>query len=357
MQKLSNKTITFLSLILSAVLFAGCSGYNDTELTSDGCQTITDERIIGELSDFKFEYAFDVPGAEYPYRYLIDGNVQSEEKNEQRTLFTYLTEHGDDDGYYYLAYMKTDDIKKYSDELTSYEKQNEENHEYHFTKHDEVNVIDGKYLFAYERLKLPDVTLKYLKTDDIKNVKYKISDYTLVFCAQRKTITVKQNVTTGNNVNNTITLYKRTELVFEDENASPLPYVFDTNEKTNQARINELFSYRGEMLEAYYKTCETVETEYYPIFRIRTVRAKITVKDGVKYVSLPRYKSNGDEKTDLLTGDESQDPYENVYGAHKNQFLDAVIEVSDTEESSYTFGKYYFALYDYDNVTSILKTE
>lgn len=364
MRNLLRKFSVVLSIGFFCLTIFGCNDSNRIEIVLKGCEKITNATTINELYAFDFEYEFTVPGADLPFNYLIDGNTPSGETltEEHRTLFTYLTEYNEDDGYYYLAYIKTSDIKKYREWLINYEKENKNNvYDYHFSKYDRTNIVDGKYFLAYQKSGKTEPTVKYFKTNDIKSIKQQAADYTLVFCAQKKYATIKQNVSVGQTIDKKISLYKRTELVFENENAIATPYVFDSYERTNQTMINEMFAFKGEMLEVYPAGYKDYVCGYYPVLGMKnyskqkTVRAKIVVKDDVKYVSMPRYLLSGDKKLDLLNENETLTALEDLYKTHKKDFNDALIETFDTEENTFLFGRYYFALYDYDKVIQILK--
>lgn len=324
-----------------------------------GLAIIEDTDIKTALFNYNFDYKIFMPGSQMSYNYLWDGydtnnkfgpNLSNEDK-----LSTYLTSYGDIDDNYYLIYIKSSIINKNLDWLSSYQKNNiSDSNNYHFTLFNEDTIIDGKYLFLYQNTTMTlNNNMKFYSTDDINSIRLNIEDYKLAFCSTRKKIIIKDNLSSNKKLNQEIFAYNRYEIIFDNSEAKH--YEFSTFEKNNQNLINNMFNYKGEMIEVFSEQSQFSGALYFPMLGLKNknfnlpIRASIINNNNKKCVLLPRYIINNETKLDLF--DESTDftYYEDVFGKYKSLFKNAYLEdTNDTNEN------YLMALYDYEKVSKII---
>lgn len=351
------KLFLMLGVILMSTICTGCEKGNNNSINK-----IDDNETKEALINFKFDYQFIIPDSDLSYNYLWKGydleNKFGPSIPKEDRLFTYLTEYLEKDSQYYLVYLKEDLIEEYEVWLQEYENNfSKDADNYHFTKHDEQHIIDGKYYFCFQKLSNNDTeNIAYYTTDRLDNIKYTINDYQLVFCATSKQAVIKENISNQEVINKNITLYKRVELIFDDSNKTLKEYAFTNKEKINQNMVKEMFDYVGEMIEVYPETYKEMEYSSYPIlgmknyFCQKSVRSKVVIENGKKYFLLPRYIISDDETLDLLSDEIDLFFYDDVFREYKEEFKEALIKETTITEDSYLC-----ALYDYEKVINIIK--
>ena len=291
---------------------------------------------------FDLNYKYTVPGNFLSYNYLwdgvrYDGDSDSTDLQERET-YTFLTDYHEKEDGYYLVYLTKNRIAEVSEKLKEYETAYANKPEYHFSAYDDDKIIDGKYLFSCRWLMygITAAEAKFLKAEKLEDVPLVIGEYKLVLCAERKTATIKQNVTTGEELGKEIALYKKTVLKFESENGKPSEYLFETDEGVLQKITDENFALTGELLEAYSSSFANREYAYFPMIDDRvTHRVKTVTENGKKYVDLPYYEYIGNESR--------------LFGGHTQEFENAFYKRVDENSID--------ALFDYDAVAEIIKTK
>ncbi len=310
------------------------------------------------------DYILHVPGSQFSYKYIWDG-YDLENKfgpciSEEYRLFTYLTEYKESDKEYYLVYLDSKSIVDYTSWLKKYESDMEGNHlNYHFSPYDEQNIIDGKYLYSHQKLNKENNNLKVFSTTNINDIPFQIDEYQLVLCAQRKEAIIKKNLSTNKDINKTIFFYNRYELFFEETTKTPEYYLFTDYEKVNQNKLANMFSYVGEMVEAYPTTYEKLEYSSFPILGFKncsyhlTVRVEKVIENNKEYLLLPRYNIYGGEHIDLLEDNDDLFFYEeDVYREYKKIFKEALFRETEIADSIYQM-----ALYDYEAILKVIKIQ
>lgn len=345
--------ITKIFLILSVIVLT---------LTSYGCgdklEPISDEEVKAAILDYDFMYEVNITGVNPPtYKVLWDGydDVQSfgPSYSKESRIYTYLTEYLPTDSGYYAIYLKKDLINDYLDWLKEFEKNQQIGKDYHFSKHDAKEIIDGKYLYCYARFGEGDDAIKIEKAENLSDIRFMSGDYQLVFCCQTKKAIIKENLSEGKKLNKQINLYNRVELVFDDLNKAPVEYTFpEEEERDNQEDSDKWFSYEGEYIAAYSKQYEEKDYAFYPEMNVAIREAKVVKEGGKKYVILPRYyyDSNG-ERVDLF--EEIEDRWiEDVFREYKEEFRGAYVKDLNTEGE-----RVVYALYKYNNVVDVIRDD
>lgn len=328
----------------------------------ENMSTVTDEKLIKFLLDYNFLYDFNVPDSTLSYKVMWDGydleNKFGPTISIESRLFTYLTEYFEKEDSYYLVYFNSNIITEYKNFINEWEN-TQVNHldGYHFTTYDDEKVIDGKYLFAYQRMK-NSIDYKVYNVNDIKNIRFKIDDYQVCFVAQSKKALLKENISTGKTINKDIVVLNRLVISFDENYKNPSLYEFTNYEKYSEDYINELFSYTGEMLETFTINYEQMEYISYPYqgnngnFNIEPVRVKVTVYNNEKCVVLPRYIYIKGNKVDLLDENSEPDLFldEDVFRNHKKSFENALYKDSIDNNSFYIY-----SLFRYEDVIKIIR--
>ncbi len=361
------KTFLVLGLLVfGSSAIVGCT----TEKSSQNLKEMTDSDVKEALFHFRFNYGFIYPDSDLSYKYLWDGydleNKFGPRIPEEDRLYTYLTEYLERDAPYYLIYLKKGWIEENEQWLIDFEENRSEDiYNYHFSAYDDFSIIDGKYYYCYQRLeenKNEDENIRYYTAEKLGDICYEIDDYRLVFCAESKQAVIKENVSLQKTIGQTISLYKRVELIFEDENETPKEYLFENYEKVNQNTVKELFDYVGERIEAYPSIYEDTIYGSYPVLGMEgsmlqeTVRSDVVKEGDQKYFLLPRYVVTDTDKLDLLSDETDLFFEEDVFREYKEAFSDALVKESDFQaQSSYIYHSYIYALYDYDKVVEIIQ--
>ncbi|MBR4419279.1 MAG: hypothetical protein IKT32_00195, partial [Clostridia bacterium] len=280
---------------------------------------------------------------------------------EGARMYTFLTEYFEPNDEYYLVYLKKQLINEYKDYLIEYEDYYKNDpYNYHYAKHDEYTVIDGKYLWCYQKLaENKNENVMFRKANNFSDISYCIQDYQLVFCAQSKNAIIKENISTAKEINRPINLFLRVPLYFSDENATPTRYEFETYENITQANNEKKFNYVGELVQVFPLEYENITFANYPQlgmsckdFTWETISIEVIKEGKNKYVLLPRYASKN--KVDLLDSNVNFAMfgiYEDVFQKHKQAFKDAYYkDYEDLNVHSF----YQYGLYDYKKVKKII---
>lgn len=320
-----------------------------------------DNTLHNDLIDFCFNYEYNVPGTELSYNFMWDGydlnNKYGPKLDKENRLYSYLTEYLKPTNLYYLVYFNKNLLEENKNNFYEYEKKYSHNiSNYHFSKYDEENIIDGKYYFSYQRQTSKNSSdIKYFTKNSLDDIKFIEDGYQLVFCATSKNAIIKENISKQKIINKEITIYKRVELKYIEETNAFVEYIFSGYEADNQKRINEAYNYVGEMVEVYPETYEEITSTSYPKLGmkdynlVKTVSSEIVFDNDQRYLLLPRYLIVNSEKIDLLSNEVESD--DDIYGDYKNQFKDAFFKEMDEKLSNYIY-----ALYDYDKVSKIMQS-
>lgn len=324
-----------------------------------------EERVFSQLINYDFEYAYITPGNTLSHNYLWDGydlnNKFGPSLGESARMYTFITEYFSPNDGYYLIYLKKELIGEYEDYLKEYESNFQSDPDnYHFTKYDEYEVIDGKYLFCHQKLaekKHENAILK--KVNNFSEISFYYEDYQLVFCAKSKNAVIKENVSTAEKLNKPINLYIRDLICFSDTNSAPTKYEFENYENITQTNNEMKFNHIGELVEVFPLQYGEMDFANYPQlgmisedFPWETISVEVMKKGKKRYLILPRYRSN--TKIDLLDLNTNFDIYEDVFRNHKRAFLDAYYEGYETKGNIYVSSNYQYALYDYEKVKKII---
>ena len=323
---------------------------------------ITDANIINGLLNITLDYQLQVPDNQLSYSFLWDGYDESNKFGpnipEIYRLYTYLTEYKAWNGKFYLIYLKENVINSYLDWLNNYEQNNSFNERnYHFSSYDNKRIIDGKYFYCFQMLnKTIDENIKFYEVNSIENIKFKKGEYQLILCAQSKKAIIKENLSTMTKIDREIILFNKYELIFDDNYSNPEYYLFDNVEKVNQNMIKNMFDYKGEMIEAFPSTYESLEYGCFPALGLGeyasyvNIRAKVIDEVGKKYILLPRSIIKNGEYLDLLSYESDLFFEEDVYKNYKEIFLSAIVKQTDIVQDGYLM-----ALYDYSAVLDVIK--
>ena len=344
MNKLKQTAKTILIFILcSATCFLSIGCGEDLTFEDEAKQhnlaIIEDDKTKNELFKFCLDYQYTVPGNFLTYNHLWDGvNIKSDEQTTDRETYTFLTEYYAKNNGYLFVYINENEITESIATLKEYEDKMKNNPEYHFSDSEDDEIIDGKYLFAYKRKNkiANNEKIKYLKAETIESAPLSICGYKMVLCAESKNAIVKENVSSGEKLNNEITVYNKVVLRFENGANAPEKYIFNTNEGLLQKKSEEKFSFNGECLEAYPAVFGGFPCAYLPIvgetFSVSR-QVEIVSENGQKYAMLPRYEYVGNE--------------ESLFGKHTSEF-DSAFYKRVSEDSLN-------CLYDYNAVAEIIK--
>lgn len=353
------KVMIALISIIFGLSLVGCNNTKENSLNK--MEKVLDSNIQNQLVQYNFLYEFKVPDSDISYNCMWEGydleNKFGPQIPKENRLYTYLTEYYEAEPGYFVVYLKDSLINDLKDIFKAYEASASlDINNYHFSEYSKEEIIDGKYLFAYQPYEYKqDSDISFYHVKDYKDILYKIGDYQLVFCCQQKKGLIKENLSRKEAINKNINLYLREELIFADKNKSPERYVFNTYEQYNKKMVKELFGYVGERIEVFHKAYEDMEYGYYPLlgnglFGLKTVRADILSVDNVKYVVLPRYVLDGKNKIDLLDENTNFIFEEDVFREYKADFLKAFFRLYDNNTKYMEYG-----LYKYSEVLKILK--
>lgn len=343
-----NVKYTLLIIALAMIMvISGCGTNVDPEKV--GLTELSDKVASAQILDYNLIYRYCVPGA-----YLMYGDMWGTRNDHQfgRTQYTYLTEYSNDDGLYYFVYIKSSVVNDIMPWLKEYESKclrEDTSMNYHFSKYDNKDAIDGKYLYAYQNMegkKKKDVIC--YTSDSYNNVPHYMNGYELVFCCKKKTVALLENATTKESLNVKIPLYVKYCLEFNEKNKE-----FVVNENAEKA-----FDFVGQRLEVCDKSFEAVGCAYSPMIGIidgktATITADVVTIEGKKYVVLPRYTYVDEKKVDFT--DESVDlmPPDDVFLGLRTEFADAYCMAYDEANVGYDYDR--FGLFDYDKVVKIIK--
>ncbi len=334
MKQIKSKIILPALFIASSIL-ASCN-------SSTPVNAISDETTINNVLLYSLDYQVNIPGKQISYNHMWEGidtkNQFGPNFTEENRLYTYLTEYGETEKYYFV-YVKKDGISTLNSWISSYLESGSESNDCKFQK--DENVIDGKYVYAAEKNEIKDFLVT---SSNVLDQKYEINNYKMALCLEMKTVTILQNSSTKENINKKLPLFNRAVMKYDTSKG--------TLERASQGNFDEtytnnIYSYLGKRLETYPKTFESKECLYSPLMGFttnlyKTVRAPISKNR----ILLPRISS----EYDLLSKEELPSTLEDVYQEHKGEFLDAFIEYKNNESSDNAYG-----YYDFDKVQNILK--
>ena len=339
MKRFYTALLTFLIVILSTWSFLGCGGANLPGVVEDG-------RIVDQILDFTFNDFVRTPGQP-------EGGYSDLLTDAHTDRATYLTEYGAPDEGYYLVYLKRSLIDQYEAFLLEHEQAYANNvYDYHFSAHDQYEIIDGKYLYCHQHQATSvKEGVKVCFARDIADIPYKLdAEYQLVFCAQTKPAVIKANLSNGQQLDRPITLYKKTVISFDEENGRARAYEFGYTEGEKQTRDNRWFEFEGLIIEEFSVECEGMD--YAPISHRGNThyeiakQALVVEKNDAYYVALPRYLKNNGDPIDLLDATSGLTGSADIFGTEKARLAQAFDCVFEEDvpaflaDSRYEFGLY-----------------
>lgn len=328
-------------------------------------EQIDDKEIIKKLIGIQLDYSIGGYGFCIDYTYLWDGvhckvkdgllKGEISKENCGRG-YTYLTEYLEKSNDYYLIYVKKNYINENKDKLDEGKNYIRDFYEAClFSDPNEINKIDGKYLYCFRKVDYTEEDVKVFKTNNLDEIKLYLDDYQLVLCAESKEILVKENVSTGEKLDCTKLMFKRKLIEIGENEYFLKEYSVEVDESIEMIDEND-FDYVGEMLEFHYE--KYYINEKYLIFPVSKHNyfyfgfetAKVLTLENERYVLLPRYTKGG---SDLL----EENDYENIdmnimiFGDYKEEFKKAFYKITDEVLSSCIMG-----LYKYEDVTDVIKS-
>ena len=371
-------TFILLILIVNCLFAFGCKKTPQKQKPVE----VTDEKLVQEVtsSDFNYviknfnpvDYSFLWEGRSYTKEYSLRSNGSQYNKKE---IDTYLLEYLPVTNDYYFVYLKTEMIRKCMDYMEEYLKSYDSSDYYEpeFSRFSNQDVIDGKYLYAYNQMNLTD-GLKVYKCDNLETVKFSLNEYQMVYCARTKPMIIKSNLSTKVDVNKQLTIYKREVLSFEKEKCV-VGYEYIDDTKTEKEYANLDFDYVGEMIECYEVSTTNKDCLYYPVLGSFEYynncydlmpKIKVIVEDGKKYLDLPRYTSMMTNRTDstvdlIMAGPLYEEDYKsfmitNYFGPYRDEFSNAYVKGYKRDyrdENGYLVEENCY-LYDYEKVVEII---
>lgn len=323
----------------------------------------TDPNVINGLQSVDLTYMLNTFGAGQPFRYLWDGGYYIDYTPDNETsIRTYLTDYQEIEEEFYLVYLRADVIESNREEIREMEEEYTSSsylaENYHFGPYKDDSIIDGKHYYAFKRAKeISKDGIKYYVAKDLEDIKYQIGDFQLAMCAKRKRATILENITQNKIINKDIHIYNRYELIFKNENSFPTFYEFESPERSNQIRLNQMFQLQGLRIDAFGSEYEDKSVFSCPKIGLvnengRACSARVIKNATRDLIVLPRYLYDPleYEDPDLFADQIYPIPYFDVFTSHKEDFKKAFIEVSDEIYEFFQMG-----FYDYEQVVKIIK--
>ena len=357
--------IIFLTLLFS-IQFLGCDLFRPTGLN---LQEVQDAATAAEVLSFQFDFSrLNVPGLSAPgYEMLWEPDDTS--IDEQYRRHTYLTEYKAGTDGYYLVYLNIDLFAEYEEFLVGHQEQwagNGNLSYYHFTAYDDLLTVDGKYLYCHQqRATEPEQNARVYKANKLQDVPYEMDGYRLVFCAQAKEVEIKQDLTTGQDVNVVKNTYNRVPVAFESERHAPTVYEFIGDERDRQKDANQWYAFAGTLVERFYIDYPERPALYLPIrggTHIGDTRALYVYEEnGVKKVLMPKLEVCDDVEIDLLAGVPTCGnvhfwyDHEDMYAANRTVFADAFERLYEGEVPYPAKSGYKMGVYDFADVCELIK--
>ena len=302
-------------------------------------------------------------GAGQPFRYLWDGRYDIDYPFDKETsISTFLTDYQEIEEEFYLVYLRTDVIKSNREQIREMEEEFTSSsylaENYHFSPYKDDSIIYGKHYYVFKKAKeISKDGIKYYVAKDLEDIKYQIGDFQLAMCAKRKRATILENITHNKIINKDIYIYNRYELIFKNENSFPTFYEFESPERSNQIRLNQMFQLQGLIIDAFDSEYENKSVFSCSKIGIvngdgRACRARVIKNSTRDLIVLPRYIYNPreHEEPDLFAYQTNSMPYFDVFTSHKEDFKKAFIEVSDEIYDFFQMG-----FYDYEQVVKIIQ--
>lgn len=341
-------------IIVSIVLFAGCSNFSSTSDFVEVHFSPADNNLVKEsVFNINLEYELIVPDSSVSYNVLWTGydlqNKFGPIIPQELRLFTYLTSYSKTVNDFYYLYLPKSIIDSSSQWLKDYENSKERDlNNYHFVS--DENVLDGKYLLYAQKNNVNDYLV--YRGSNLLEVPYCIDDYQLVICLQAKTLTIKENVSTGNKINKSVIAFRRFELFYDETTNKLEQYSFENRESFNVRSVEQIFDYQGDRIEAYPSSFESMSFCYCPIMGLTGSELEKTVRADIfnGNIILPRYIVSNNESIDLLDSNSDLFFEEDVYRDFKSLFLGAYIKDYDYDDGHYKYG-----LFNYKKVEKIIK--
>ena len=331
MKKFFKATVACLAFVLAS---AGCGQKADNESDVSKVLTAAENSVAERVVNYAFYNDYSTPGTALEYSRLWNGEGAYE---------TFVTDYAATDENVLCVYMKAAEIPALKTALGSCE--DVRSVDYPFTDSENEDVIDGKYLYAYNLAKNDFTAPECYSVKAGDEIPFKTGDMQLVFCCASKSATIKSNVSKAEEINKEIKVYFR-KIYARSENS-----VSESNEVTAESIA---FAYTGEALEVFYPTYAGRDYVYCPIFgldeNVRTVRAALVDYNGEKCVRLPRYTLSADGKVDLLDENANLVGLDDVYKSQKAAFKAAEKTKADSDNV------YEYYLFDYASVANIIKT-
>lgn len=191
--------------------------------------------------------------------------------------------------------------------------------------------------------KLNDIYIT--KEDTLDSIKFNIENYTLVYCYQKRTMKVNQNIYLNYEAEKTYEEYHRIPLSYNDQIS-----LYDFEDK----EMNYIQKYLDKLFYNDYKEIDLISikdaenldkrcTE----FRKNSIRSMIRIIDEKECIMLPRYINN-ESKTSLLDGG-NIDFWDDVYGNSAWFFKKAFLNDAYFEDAHFIYG-----YYDYEMVKEFI---
>ena len=336
---------------------------NENTIIEKKCtlEQVKDEELINKLFEYNYYYQYSL-WENPPYRLLWDGELNKDNyydgyyvEEGDRVFFTYLIEYQQKDEGYYLLYLNKDLAKEYREIVKGYSEQFTDFSNLCFSYYNKYIIIDGKYSYCHYRESGSLESIKVLKAKTLDEVKLYLDDYQLVFCAESKKAIIKENLSTGEIINNEMTIFKRCFIEFDKNGKNPI--CSDYENITNSyliKKVEKQFDYEGLRIEINYKDYEEAKYDCFPKKRsheemVGFISAEITNINGTDYVILPKYDLL--LSIDLLLENSKLNYDNDVFGSHKGEFLDAYFQ----DYNKAIILHYNLALYEYDKVKEIIK--
>lgn len=356
--KIFNKVLPLIIALPCVYLISSCSS-NSADLKqlkeSGTYNEVLSKESIESINNYYLNCTSREPGNNYS-KELIWRGYDSDRFNgcygsKNKRLSTFLNEYGEDEDEIILAYLKNDDITKYKKYLVEDKKIDDNDM---FSDVNNTSKIDGKYLYAYQKDEDRGETLLFT-CGDISDIKLSVDDYTLVFVAKRKPVTIKENMVTGEKYENRI-IYEYHQLRMEFTDLWSKPSLMENDYVTEI--IDSSASYVGERIDACAPTYADFKALYSPLLGMQTIsdtfmryyiNAEVVIEGSTRYVSLPRYSGYGtSHQIDLLKTSAQIPPLDDIYFDAREDFKNALIKADPNSEYGYW-------LFDYGKVAEIIK--
>lgn len=303
-------------------------------------------------SEFEDSFALKYNFNNYPTKQFGSNriNINALFGSEEYLPDCHLYEYYENDPSYYLIYLKGSLISKYK---RNFKENNDVSEQ--FSDINNEKIVDGKYLFQHQIENNENLLngVYFLKVDSFNDIQFKINNYKLIFCYQKKNIKAIKDVTKNIDESKNITLYTRINLDF---NGNELKRYQLSN--TILQSYLDLFDYRfnfeGEVLDINFSDNESQSFRIYNTLNDYFVTQYISSYEGKKTVLLPRYWLSGNKYIDILVERDYTEIGEIFYNYYpKEEFKNAL--VSDVKYDEGNKDEYRYAHFDYEKIKTIVQ--